>query len=171
MRGTGAGAALTAMASVLLAACGSAASMAPTPTPIAVLGQQYLKAADKANKALDALNPRLGQDCKTLDPCKKDFAEYSKIENTFAAELRAIKVPASMEADLRALLDVERRFISLDDDAAQATSLDQINTDYNTETALGSQQADAVDHLRLDLNLPAAPSLSPNATPSASVSA
>src|SRR5437870_726794 len=83
------------LANVLLAACGSAASVAPTPTPIAVLGQQYLKAADKANKALDALDPRLGEDCKTLDPCKRDFAEYSKIENTFVTELRAIKVPAS----------------------------------------------------------------------------
>lgn len=144
------------------------ASVAPTATPLSVLGQQYLKAADKANKALDALSPRVVQDCKTLDPCKKDFAEYSKIENAFVTELRAIKVPASMDGDLRAVLDVERRLIALDDDAAQAASLDQINTDYNTAAALNNQFGDAVDHLRLDLNLPAAPSLSPNATPSAS---
>lgn len=167
----GAGPLTLALSVLVLAACGGAASVAPTPTPLSVLGQQYLKAADKANIALDALNPRLGQDCKTLDLCRKDFAEYSKIENAFATELRAIKVPVSMEADLRALLDVGRRFISLDDDAAQAASLDQINTDYNAETALGSQQGDAVDHLRLDLNLPAAPSLSPYASPSPAPSA
>jgi hypothetical protein len=158
-------------ASLSLAACGSAASVAPTPTPVSVLGQQYLKAADKANTALDAINSRLLQDCKTLDPCKKDFADYSKIENTFVTELRGIKVPASMEADLRAVLDVERRLIGLDDDAAQAASLDQINTDYSASRALDNQFGDAVDHLRLDLKLPAAPSLSPNATPSATASA
>jgi hypothetical protein len=160
-----------ALSVLVLAGCGSAASVVPTPTPISVLGQQYLRAADKANKAFDAIHSRLVQDCKTLDPCKTDFAEYSKIENTFVTELRAIKLPVSMDADLRAVLDVERRLISLDDDAGQATSLDQINTDYGAATALDNQLGDAVDHLRLDLNLPAAPSLSPYASPSPAVSA
>jgi hypothetical protein len=159
------------LAVLLLAACGGAASAAPTPTPISALGQQYLKAANKANKALNSVLPRLGQDCKTLDPCKKDFAEYSTIEKTFVTELRAIKVPASMEGDQRAVFDVLRRMISLYDDAAQATSLDQIGADYNALGALDNQFNDAIDHLRLDLNLPAAPSLSPIATPSASASA
>jgi hypothetical protein len=145
--------------------------VAPTPTPLSVLGQQYLTAANKANKALDVVSARLIQDCKTLDPCKKDFAEFSRIENAFVTDLRAIKVPASMQADLRALLDIDRRVISFDDDAAQAASLPQITTDFNSRSALDSQFGDAVDHLRLDLNLPAAPSLSPFATPSASASA
>jgi hypothetical protein len=159
------------LVSAVLSACGTAASVAPAPTPISILGQQYLKAANKANQAFNAINLRLGQDCKTLDPCKKDFAEYSKIEDTFATELQAIKVPASMEGDKRAVLDVERRFISFDEDAAQATSLDQINTDTSATAALDSQQDQAVDHLRFDLNLPPTPNLSPNTTPSNSASA
>jgi len=54
-----------------------------------------------------------------------------------------------MDADLRAVLDLERHLISLDDDAAQATSLDQINADYTASTTLDNQFGDAVDHLRL----------------------
>jgi hypothetical protein len=156
-----------ALSALLLAACGSAASAAPTPTPVPVLAQEYLKAANEANQAQDVLISRLGNDCKTLNPCQQDFASFSKIENTFAAELRAIKVPTSMEADRRAVLDIERRYANLEDDAAQATSLDQINTDWNAIQALSNQFGDAVDHLRLDLGLPAAPTLT--ATPSASV--
>lgn len=156
---------------LFLAACGSGASVVPTPTPISVLAQQYLTAANKANKADDAVNAGIGQDCKTLDPCKRDFAQYSQIEGAFVAELRVIRVPASMEADLRALLDIERRYISLEDDAAQATSVGQISTDNNLINALGNQHGDAVDHIRLDLGLPSAPRLTPSASPSAAPSA
>jgi hypothetical protein len=76
-----------------------------------------------------------------------------------------MKIPSSMEADRRALLDIERRRLSVIDDAAQATTLDQINTDYNSLVSLENTFSDAVDHMRLDLGLPAASS-SPIASPS-----
>jgi hypothetical protein len=140
------------LASGWLASCGSGGSTAPTPTPTSVLAQQYLKAADKSNKAEDTINSRLAHDCLTLDPCKQDFAEYSRIETAFNTEIRAMRVPTSMEADLRALLDIDRRRLSLLDDAAQATSLDQINRDFGSLLVLDNQFGDAVDHVRLDLD-------------------
>lgn len=164
----GAATLIASSSALLLVACGSAASVAATPTPTSVLAQGYLKAASKANKAQDALYPRLRRDCQNLDPCKPDFAELSQIEKAFVNEIRAMKVPTSMQADLRAVLDIERRRIDLTDDAAQATSLNQITQDYNSFRALDNQFGDAIDHIRLDLGLPAAPILTPGASPSAS---
>ena len=155
---------------LLLSACGGGATPAasPTPTPISVLAQEYKNAADKANKVIFAIDARLEADCKMLAACKADFAQLSQAENGFIAALRAMKPPPSMEADRRAVLDIERRRLSLVDDAAQATSLDQINSDYNSLSAIESQFEDAIDHMRLDLGLPAAPTSTPTTRPSTS---
>jgi hypothetical protein len=162
---------LTLATALFLGACGGVASAVPTPTPIAVLAQQYLRAADNYNKATAAVDARLSQDCKALDPCKRDYADYAQIDNTFATEVRAIKFPASLQADFRALLDILRRVISFDEDAAQAVSLDQINADDRAIAALSNQQGDAADHLRLDLGLPPPPRLGPSPSSSAAPSA
>lgn len=167
----GAGRAFVLAAGLLLAGCGAARGAAPTPTPTSVLADEYLKAANAADKAEDALSARLASDCQTLDPCKQDFAAFDRIEASFNTQIRAIRVPPSMDADLRALLDVERRRLSLIDDAARASSLDQINQDFRSLAALENRFGDAVDHIRLDLGLPAAPQPTPVASPSLSPSA
>src|SRR5438067_296402 len=93
---------LLGLMATALAACGGTgggAGASPTPTPISVLAQEYSKAANKANKAEDAIYAHLSSDCQKLDPCKADFAQLSQIENTFDANLRAMKTPSSMETD------------------------------------------------------------------------
>jgi hypothetical protein len=158
---------LIGLIAAIVSACGGGASSvaSPTPTPVSVLAQEYKSAADKSNKVIDAVTARVPTDCKTVDPCKADFAQLSQAENAFVGTLRGMKIPSSMEADRRALLDIERRRLSVIDDAAQATTLDQINTDYNSLVSLENTFSDAVDHMRLDLGLPAASS-SPIASPS-----
>lgn len=162
---------LVVLSSLTLAACGAGAAAAATPTPASVLAQQYLRAANKANQAYQAVYDRIAQDCQTLESCKRDYAEFSQIDVTVASDVRAIKVPLSMQPDLRALLDILRRITAVDDDAAHAISFEQINSDVDAERALDAQRGDAVDHLRLDLGLPAAPRITPHPSAAASSSA
>lgn len=136
-----------------------------------MLAQQYLRAANKANNSLQVVESRLPQDCQTLAPCSQDYSEFSRIENTFVMDIRALQLPSSMRADVHALLDIEQRRIALAEDAAKATSLNQITGDNNALIRLGSQFEDAVNLLRLDLGLSTVPRVPPSVSASPSASA
>lgn len=148
------------MIMVVLGGCGQTSGRggaSPTPTPISVLAQQYSKAADTVNAVLDPINARLAGDCKTLNPCKADLSQWAVAENDFRAALRSMKFPSSMQADQRALLDIEQRQINLVENGANATSFDQISADFNSLDALRNEFEDDVVHVRFDLGLPTAP--------------
>jgi len=140
-----------------------------------VLAQQYLQAAHRANTSLLAMESHLNADCQTLDACRLDYFEFAQIENGFVGDLRALKVPSRMLPDVNAVVDIERSRITIAEDAAQATSLDQISQDVRLLTALRPQFDDAINRLRVDLGLPtvaqSTPTPSQSASPSTSASA
>lgn len=156
-----------------MSACGGT-SGASTDTPTPVLAQEYVQAAHRANTSLLAMESHLDADCQTLDACRLDYFEFAQIENSFVSDLRAIKVPSRMEADVNAVIDIEKSRITIAEDAAQATSLDQISQDVRLITALRPQFDDAINRLRVDLGLPKSTQTTPTpsqfASPSTSAS-
>jgi hypothetical protein len=121
------------------------------------------------------MESHLNADCQSLDSCRLDYFEFAQIENGFVADLRALKVPSRMTPDVNAVIDMERSRITIAEDAAQATSLDQILQDVRLLTDLRPQFDEAINRLRVDLGLPtvtqSTPTPSQSASPSTSPSA
>jgi hypothetical protein len=82
------------------------ATAAPTPDPEVVrkaAAAAYLSAAEKGNKARKALNKKY-KTFKTLKQARAYYKASAKIEGSFIAAVKALKVPADTAGDLHTMV-------------------------------------------------------------------
>lgn len=159
---------LALVALVFMCACGSTASVTPSPTADPALraaaAQAYSAAAAKANAAKATLQagPCTQSDNASLKACSSGLATA---EQSFANDLLKISFPADARADADALIAIDKRVIAEEVSFANSANPQADATDFSAIESDDKLLAAAVAAVRRDLGLAPPPSL--GATPTA----
>jgi hypothetical protein len=126
------------------------------PSKKEMAASQYQALVDPLNTRVSSVDSAIGIDINTgnLSSYKTDMSRFVDLEQQFLDGLAKIDFPTEMQGDVNAVVRAEKDLMSVAQQAAQASSWEQVNALNGAFTAAGNADTSAVTKLRADLGLP-----------------
>ena len=139
---------------MLITACGSAASRAPSPADRVAVSRQYLAIAVAGNRHLEHDFDGLRADHSDLALARTYLRDAAATERLFDERLLKLDLPAAAEVVARLLVSANESRARLADKAAASTSIAELRGFESQLTAANAPVEDAVRVIRSMLGLP-----------------